>query len=111
MTAITEVSIENLSPHEVLRLQNEDRILLIDVREPHEFEERRIPGAALRPLSTLDVAELPRDERRRLVFQCGSGKRSRAAAELFARASAGKAAHLEGGICAWREAGYATVCD
>jgi rhodanese-related sulfurtransferase len=111
MTASTPLSIENLSPQEVLRLQNEDRILLIDVREPHEFEERRIPGAALRPLSTLNVDDLPRDERRRLVFQCGSGKRSRAAAEIFARASTGQAAHLEGGICAWSEAGYATICE
>lgn len=111
MTARTELSIENLTPQEVLRLQNEDRILLIDVREPHEFEERRIPGATLLPLSNLDLDKLPRDEQRRLVFQCGSGKRSRAAAEIFARASTGQAAHLEGGICAWREAGYATICD
>jgi rhodanese-related sulfurtransferase len=105
------LSIQNLTPQEVLSLQNEDRILLIDVREPHEYEQRRIPGAALCPLSTLDVSTLPCDAHRRLVFQCGSGKRSRAAAETFARAAGGHAAHLEGGIAAWSAAGFATICD
>ena len=36
-------------------------MLLIDVREPHEYEAERIPGALLFPLSTFDSGRLPPD--------------------------------------------------
>lgn len=111
MDTRTATLVEDLHPEQVLRLLNEDRILLIDVREPHEFAQQRIAGARLLPLSRLDAAGLPRDPRRRLVFQCGTGLRSRNAAELCLRAGEARVAHLAGGILAWRQAGFATICD
>ena len=50
-------------------------------REPEEYAAERISGALLYPLSTFDAATLPDDGPRRVVFHCGSGKRSLAAAE------------------------------
>ena len=97
--------IEELSPRQVAGLLSTRQILLIDVREPDEYATQRISGALLCPLSTLDALTLPPDESRRVVFQCGSGKRSALAARARLAAGALRAAHLTGGIGAWKSAG------
>src|SRR6266702_2131169 len=79
--------------------------LLIDVREPTEYASERIPGALLYPLSTFDAAALPDDESRRVVFHCGTGKRSLAAAERRLAAGQVNAAHMGGGLAAWKASG------
>jgi rhodanese-related sulfurtransferase len=82
--------------------------LLVDVREPSEFEERHIRGAMLLPLSSLaeDYEQLPRD--RPLILQCASGRRSLAAAEYLSRQGYEDLSNLEGGILAWQKAGQPT---
>jgi rhodanese-related sulfurtransferase len=102
-------SIETLSAVEVARLLNAHKLLLIDVREPTEYAAERIPGALLYPLSTFDPAALPGDESRRVVFHCGSGKRSLAAAERRLAAGQLSAAHLGGGLTAWKGAGLPVI--
>src|SRR5271166_6581820 len=57
------------------------RPLLIDVLEADEYGAERIAGALLFPLSTFGDAASPDDGVRRVVFHCGSGKRSLTAAE------------------------------
>jgi rhodanese-related sulfurtransferase len=98
-------TLEELTPHEVADLLSARQILLVDVREPDEYATQRIPGALLFPLSTLDASALPPDGPRRVVFQCGSGKRSALAAQARLAAGAPRAAHLAGGIGAWKSAG------
>jgi len=98
-------AIETIPPAEVARLLTEGKLLLIDVREPTEYAMERIPGALLYPLSTFDPTALPADESRRVVFHCGSGKRSLAAAEKRLAAGQSHAAHMGGGIAAWKAAG------
>jgi rhodanese-related sulfurtransferase len=98
-----------LEPAEVARLLNAGKILLIDVREPAEYAAERIAGALLYPLSTFDAAALPEDGARRVVFHCGSGKRSLAAAERRVGAGQARAAHLGGGIAAWKAAGLPVI--
>jgi len=78
-------SIETLDPQEIKDLLDHGKLLLIDVREPAEFAVERIHGAVLYPLSTFDAFALPHDWTRRVVFYCGSGKRSLAAAESVSR--------------------------
>jgi rhodanese-related sulfurtransferase len=97
--------IEELSPHQVAELLNARHILLVDVREPNEYAAQRISGALLFPWSTLDTLALPPDGPRRVVFQCGSGKRSALAAQARLVAGAARVAHLTGGIGAWKSAG------
>ncbi len=79
-----------------------DDFLLIDVREPEEFEAGAIPGAVLVPLGTvLDGSALdglPRDQE--IVVQCQVGGRSLAAARVL-RGLGYDASNLEGGILAW----------
>ena len=83
--------------------KKETDYLLVDVREPEEYESEHIPGAKLLPLSELEgrLDELPED--RELIFYCRSGSRSKVGA-VFARDSGliGTAIYnLVGGISAW----------
>jgi rhodanese-related sulfurtransferase len=109
MTESRRDGIEELTAQQVATLLRNHEILLIDVREPEEYAVQRIAGALLYPLSTLDAAMLPPDASRRVVFQCGSGKRSALAAKARLAAGAPNAAHLAGGIGAWIAAGLPLI--
>jgi rhodanese-related sulfurtransferase len=104
-----ETPIETLTVAEVAQLLKAGKLLLIDVREPSEYASERIPGALLYPLSTFDAAVLPDDGTRRVVFHCGSGKRSLTAAERRLAAGQTHAAHMGGGIAAWKAAGLPVI--
>jgi rhodanese-related sulfurtransferase len=82
--------------------------LMVDVREPWELVELRVPGALHIPLMQLPArsAELPRD--RTLVFLCRSGARSHTAARILLAAGHADAMNLQGGILAWHHAGLPT---
>lgn len=101
--------IETLDPAEIALLLHAGKLLLIDVREPEEYAVERISGALLYPLSTFDAATLPDDVPRRIVFHCGSGKRSLVAAERRLAAGQPHAAHMGGGIAAWKAAGLPVI--
>ena len=101
MNRVTVDGVIEYVPQDVQSLLDEGRILLIDVREPDEYARERIPGALLYPLSTFDAAHLPTDGARAVVFYCAAGGRSLTAARL--RRSTGQpAAHMAGGIVAWK---------
>ena len=76
---------------------------LVDVREAAEFEQARVPGAILIPLSEFAqrYTELPQNE---VVLMCVAGVRSAQAAE-FAAQHGYRVSNLEGGINAWNAAG------
>lgn len=101
--------IETLDPTEVARLLEAGKVLLIDVREPAEYAAERIQGALLYPLSTFDAAFLPADGTRRVVFHCAGGRRSLTAAEKQIAAHHPHAAHMGGGIAAWKTAGLPVI--
>jgi rhodanese-related sulfurtransferase len=101
--------IQHLEAEDVRKALADRTIVLIDVREPQEFAAERIHGALLFPLSTFDPQALPETHKRKLVFHCGSGKRSAMALAHCAGADLTHAAHLTGGIAAWKQAGFATV--
>jgi sulfur-carrier protein adenylyltransferase/sulfurtransferase len=80
-----------------------DDFLLVDVREPHEFEIVRIPGSILIPkdriLSGEAFAELPQDKQ--IVLHCKSGARSAEALAALHKAGFSDAVHVGGGVLAW----------
>ena len=82
--------------------------LLLDVREPEEWQAEHAPAAVLIPMGQVRSrqGELPRD--RRIVVVCRSGGRSVAVTELL-RASGFDAVNLAGGMCAWATAGLPSV--
>lgn len=99
----------DLAPADIFEALKRQDILLIDVREPAEFAIERIHGALLHPLSTFEPKAIPTDGTRRVVFQCGSGKRSRQALDTFLAETGGDAAHMAGGIGIWKAAGLPVV--
>jgi rhodanese-related sulfurtransferase/rubrerythrin len=86
-----------------METRNDSDYVLVDVRQPVEYESGHIPGALFLPILELErkLFSLPGD--RDLVFYCHSGGRSRAAAFLAAEAAVtvGNVYNLEGGILAW----------
>jgi adenylyltransferase/sulfurtransferase len=75
--------------------------IIIDVREPAEFEICRIPGARLIPLGQLAsrIGEL--DPAAEIVLHCKSGARSAKATALLRDRGFSNARNLSGGILAW----------
>jgi molybdopterin/thiamine biosynthesis adenylyltransferase/rhodanese-related sulfurtransferase len=93
-----------ITPYELKAKQDGgEKFLLVDVREPHEFDIVRIPGSVLIPknriLSGEALAELPQD--RQLILHCKSGHRSAEALAALHRAGFKDAVHVGGGVLAW----------
>jgi len=83
-------------------LSSRDAPLLLDVREPMEFEINRLPGAVLIPLGDLPGSLGRIDGTRDVVVYCHYGIRSVRAVE-FLRGAGFRARSLKGGITAWIE--------
>lgn len=84
--------------------------VLLDVREPYEWQSGHAPGALHLPLSALAVgAALPAHAQARpLIVICRSGNRSRQAAELLAARGA-VAVDVIGGMRSWAKEGLPVV--
>lgn len=83
------------------RLDAGDDLVIVDVREQHEWDICCIEGAQLIPLQTLPARfdELPRD--REIVVHCKLGGRSAKAAEFLRAKGFDRVLNLTGGIHAW----------
>lgn len=98
--------LNNVSPADVAEMVRNQKVVLVDVREPNEFADARIPGALLHPLSEFDPACLPCDPNRPVLFHCAGGKRSAMAAEKYrAHVGCDGVSHMAGGIMAWANEG------
>lgn len=81
-----------------------DRVQLVDVRWPNEWEAGRIEGAVHIPSDELDDRLHELDPDRPVVTVCRTGSRSAAAAEQL-RAEGFTVENLEGGVQAWVDQG------
>lgn len=85
----------------------DDGVVVIDVREPHEYQSGHLPNASLIPVNNVFARrdELPKDKK--IVFVCAVGQRSALAAELAAASGlpADQLYTLDGGTDAWKNAG------
>jgi rhodanese-related sulfurtransferase len=82
--------------------------VLVDVREPAEHAGEHIPGARLYPLSSFDSAQVPQEAGKKLVLHCVMGQRSAQAGQKLVEAGRTQVYNLQGGIQAWKDAGYPT---
>jgi sulfur-carrier protein adenylyltransferase/sulfurtransferase len=78
-----------------------DELVLIDVREPHEWEIAHIEGARLIPLGQLPDRLGELDGHAEIVTYCHKGMRSMKALEILRGAGFGKVRSLAGGVDAW----------
>jgi glyoxylase-like metal-dependent hydrolase (beta-lactamase superfamily II)/rhodanese-related sulfurtransferase len=83
-------------------------LVVLDVRERDAYEEGHIPGARLLPRGQLELRvnqDLP-DPTRRIVSYCEFGRISTLATATLREMGFQRAVALDGGMKAWREAGF-----
>lgn len=83
-------------------MEQEENVLVVDVRTPQEYAEGHIPGAILIPLDTIGdepPKELP-DLNQKILVYCRSGRRSKQAAGKLARLGYTEIYEI-GGIMTW----------
>jgi SulP family sulfate permease len=93
--------VPEIEPRELWRdLHRDEPPLVVDVREPREYERAHIPNAELIRLpELLDDAEIPRD--RPVVLVCRGGRRSTRAAAVLRERGFDNVSVLHGGTQAW----------
>ncbi|MDR3440301.1 rhodanese-like domain-containing protein [Telmatospirillum sp.] len=90
-----------------------DKVVVVDVRERHEFAAEHIAGAHLLPLSEFDPAQIPTiPSGKKLLLHCRSANRcGMAAAKLIESGYTGEINRLAGGMLAWVAAGAPVVSE
>jgi rhodanese-related sulfurtransferase len=85
------------------KLDRGDKFVLLDVREPYEYQIARIPGALLIPLGELPKRLKELDPEADIVAQCRSGSRSQRAVDLLKANGFKHVRNMTGGILAWSD--------
>ncbi len=112
MVAEARAQIENVSPKDAFDESTAGKAVLLDVREPVEWEHH-IAGAVQVPRGLLEFAADPASPRhkpeldpaRRVIVYCRSGVRAVLAASTLKTLGYADVVNLDGGITAWKEVG------
>lgn len=103
-----------LAPERVHELLDDPGYLVVDIRDPREWERQgTLPGAHRAPRGMLEFWVDPEspyykpalDDGRALILYCGSAWRSALAAATLRDMGRDDVVHLEGGFSAWTKAG------
>ncbi len=98
--SVTQVSATALKT----RIQNEPQLVLLDVREAHEFEYAHIENSMLIPLNQLPQRLAELNPQQDTVVICHHGVRSSQACQYLVNSGFAHVANLAGGIDAWSSA-------
>jgi sulfur-carrier protein adenylyltransferase/sulfurtransferase len=94
----------DIEPAEVkAKMDRGDKFVLIDVREPHEYQICSIPNAKLIPLGDLPKRVNELNSADEIVAHCKSGMRSAKAVEFLKQSGFRKVRNMKGGILAWSD--------
>ena len=85
----------------------EQGALLVDIRDADEYARAHIPCARNMPLTRIDRVEGAPE----VIFHCRSGMRTAANADKLASATDAPVYLLDGGLDAWRRAGFECAVD
>jgi len=115
MVAEANAQIEKVSPKDAFDEMTTGQAVLLDVREPVEWEHH-IKGSVQVPRGLLEFAADPASPRhtpeldpaRRVIVYCRSGTRAALAALTLKTLGFEDVANLDGGFNAWKEAGLPT---
>lgn len=91
------------------KIERGDKFVLLDVREPYEYQIAKIPGSKLIPLGDLpkQLGELDREAD--IVVHCRTGGRSQKAVDLMKASGFKQVRNMTGGITAWSDKVDASV--
>ena len=101
--------IKGLKPDEMKATLDKDKkgeFLLLDVRQPEEYEAGHIPGATLIPLGELETSQGELDRSKKIITYCRTGRRGMAAAITLCGLGFKYIHTLDGGILNWH---YETI--
>ncbi len=103
--------VEEIEPFEAAQEIEGGDVVLIDTREPHEYQEAHLEDGRLVPPGLLgdEIAAAAPDKSARTILYCRSGNRSFLAAEQLEALGYTDVASLAGGILAWQEQGLPVV--
>jgi molybdopterin/thiamine biosynthesis adenylyltransferase/rhodanese-related sulfurtransferase len=106
-----QAQIEEIEPFEANEEIEGGDVVLIDTREPHEYQEAHLDGGKLVPPGLLadEIAAAAPDKSARTILYCRSGNRSYKAAEQLQALGYENVASMAGGILAWQEQGLPVV--
>jgi sulfur-carrier protein adenylyltransferase/sulfurtransferase len=91
-----------LTPRELKsELDRGDDVVIVDVREPQEFQINRLPGSILIPLGDLPKRYVELDPNANIVTQCKSGMRSAKAQDFLRSKGFTRVRNLTGGVLGW----------
>ncbi len=97
-------NLSEIEPTEVKqKIDRGDKFILLDVREPHEFQICRIPTSTLIPLGELPKHLNEFDKNAEIVAHCKSGARSAKATNLLRENGFKNVRNMKGGILAWSD--------
>lgn len=88
--------------------------IIIDVREPNEFEQAHLENGILVPLSTITAEKIQKlnPHNKTILIHCRSGKRSKVAADiLLSQDYSGEILELDQGIDAWINSNQPTISE
>jgi rhodanese-related sulfurtransferase len=90
------------------KFDSDKKFILLDVREPNEFEAGHIPDAILVPLSSFpeNYSKFVNDPNEEIILTCRSGSRSMKVAQFLESNGFKNLANHEGGILDWTACGY-----
>src|SRR3954447_1502062 len=99
--------VEEIEPFEAAQEIEGGDVVLIDTREPHEYQEAHLEDGKLVPPGLLrdEIATAAPDKSARTILYCRSGNRSYKAAEQMEALGYTDVASMAGGILAWQEQG------
>jgi sulfur-carrier protein adenylyltransferase/sulfurtransferase len=99
--------VEEIEPFEAQQEIEGGDVVLIDTREPHEYQEAHLDGGKLVPPGLLadEIASAAPDKSARTILYCRSGNRSYKAAEQLQALGYTDVASMAGGILAWQDQG------
>jgi adenylyltransferase/sulfurtransferase len=99
-----QTGIPEITPAEVKKkMDAHEPFILIDVREPHEYQICHIPGSKLIPLGEVPKRMNELNSADEIVVHCKSGMRSAKAVDLLMKSGFRKIHNLKGGILAWSD--------
>jgi molybdopterin/thiamine biosynthesis adenylyltransferase/rhodanese-related sulfurtransferase len=102
--AAKELEVPTITATELkTKIDRKDKFVLVDVREPFEYDISRIPGSKLIPLGELPARLSELDSADDIVLHCKVGGRSAKALRILQEAGFRKLNNLQGGITAWSD--------
>lgn len=102
--AAKELEVPSITASELkTKIDRRDKFVLVDVREPFEYDISRIPGSKLIPLAELPARLSELDSADDIVLHCKVGGRSAKALKILQEAGFRKLNNLQGGIAAWSD--------